>query len=441
MIQDSKLYLYTFASIFASMLAVGFVVVPIVINYIQTAYIELQIDVNRRQVESVAQVLSYQLQMGADPEDVREKLQVAIQGTETERGFLCMINRNDTRLLCHPNPEMVGAPVDQMNFTFDDVSSQKYTAWAHILKKGDPSGGILNRGEGKSNHINFVAPVPGTDWMLSSHENAERMQSELSYLRAILTIGAIVLGLILAIPASWAARRVSSRYEHKIEDKNQMLQKQNQELEEERQKSEWLLLNILPSSIANRLKQNEKNIVDSFENITVLFSDIVGFTEYSVRVNPELLIKNLNEIFSTFDALADKYQVEKIKTIGDAYMVAGGLPEPDVNHAQSVAEMGLEMLKIVKNYSLDNDEIKLRIGVHSGSAIAGVIGTSKFIYDLWGDTVNTASRMESHGIAGKIHVSEDTYLLLKDRFIFEERGEIEVKGKGRMRTYFLIDHK
>ncbi|OCQ97261.1 adenylate cyclase [Oscillatoriales cyanobacterium USR001] len=210
----------------------------------------------------------------------------------------------------------------------------------------------------------------------------------------------------------------------------------------EQEESERLLLNILPKAIAERLKQGDINIADGFPEVTILFADIVGFTEISSRVLPQKLVDLLNQIFSAFDRLSEQYGLEKIKTIGDNYMVAGGLPMPHPNHAEAIAEMALDMQQEMVKFSLEcGEKLNIRIGINTGPVVAGVIGTKKFIYDLWGDAVNTASRMESHGIAGKIQVSAVTYQLLQDKYLFEERGIIQVKGKGEMMTYLLMGRK
>ena len=194
--------------------------------------------------------------------------------------------------------------------------------------------------------------------------------------------------------------------------------------------------------IALRLKQGENPIADSFSDVTILFADLVGFTELSSRTTPQELVKLLNCIFSDFDQLTEKYHLEKIKTIGDNYMVASGLPLPRLDHAIAIADMALEMQEIMIKFNQKKGEfLRLRIGINSGSVVAGVMGTKKFIYDLWGDAVNTASRMESQGIPGKIQVTESTYQLLSEQYIFEPRGSIYVKGKGNMITYFLQGKK
>ena len=217
----------------------------------------------------------------------------------------------------------------------------------------------------------------------------------------------------------------------------------------EQKKSERLLLNVLPQEIAERLKSVQLKtkvhlktsgtiIADSFEEVTVLFADIVNFTEYAASISASELVNVLNEIFSEFDHLVEQYDLEKIKTIGDSYMVVGGLPVPSKDHAEAIAEMALQMQIVIQKFKRsDGSDFSLRIGIHTGQAIAGVIGTKKFIYDLWGDTVNVASRMESYGIAGCIQVTEATYQLLKNKYKLEQRSAINIKGKGEMITYLL----
>jgi class 3 adenylate cyclase len=213
-------------------------------------------------------------------------------------------------------------------------------------------------------------------------------------------------------------------------------------LQVERDRSESLLLNVLPQPIAERLKSGEGVIADRFPEITVLFSHIVGFTELSSSIRPQDLVAMLNSIFKEFDAIASRHGLEKIKTIGDAYMVAAGLPQYCDDHAMRAADMALEMLEAVEAFNRKSDaDLSIRIGLHSGSAVAGVIGTKKFAYDIWGDTVNIASRMESHGEPGMIHISEETASHLKYDYEIEPRGAITVKGKGMMETFYLLGRK
>lgn len=209
-------------------------------------------------------------------------------------------------------------------------------------------------------------------------------------------------------------------------------------IEEERARSDRLLLNILPQPIAERLKTGESRIVNSYDEVTVLFGDLVGFTSLSTRISPTLLVRMLDQIFSAMDELAERHGLEKIKTIGDAYMAAAGLPFPCVDHAQAAAHMASEMHKAVEQFSRQSGyDLQMRIGICSGPAIAGIIGRNKFIYDLWGDTVNTASRMESHGVAGRTQIAAATHERLRGQFRCEDRGTIEIRGKGPMQTFLL----
>jgi adenylate cyclase len=206
----------------------------------------------------------------------------------------------------------------------------------------------------------------------------------------------------------------------------------------EKQRSETLLLNILPQSIVSRMRNGETVIADSHEAATILFVDLVGFTSLSTQYPPDKVLEVLTKIFARFDSAVAAHGLEKIKTIGDAYMVAGGLPEPLLDHMHRAAELAIEMLAIVRQLR-DSQQIdlKARIGIHTGPVIAGVIGGRKMMYDVWGDTVNTASRMETSGAPDRIHVSAEMRRALGEAFLFEARGTLEIKGKGMMETYFL----
>jgi class 3 adenylate cyclase len=208
------------------------------------------------------------------------------------------------------------------------------------------------------------------------------------------------------------------------------------------ERAEALLHNILPASIAERLKADSSAIADGFDAVSVLFADIVDFTTLSARLSATEVVGLLNGLFSRFDAVAGRLGLEKIKTIGDAYMVAAGIPERRDGHARLIAEFALDIQKEISAFNAERgDSIRMRIGINSGPVVAGVIGKKKFIYDLWGDAVNTASRMESHGLPGMIQVTRDSYELLKDEYEFEDRGWIEVKGKGSIETFLLLGRK
>ena len=203
-------------------------------------------------------------------------------------------------------------------------------------------------------------------------------------------------------------------------------------------KSETLLLNILPKEIAAILKNESRTIADHYTDASVLFADMVGFTPLSAELPPVEMVELLNEVFSFFDSLLDKYDVEKIRTIGDSYMVASGLPRGRSDHAQALAHMALEMRDYISTHTFRNGQcVSFRIGINSGSMIAGVIGRRKFVYDVWGDAVNIASRMESHGVGGAVQITQTTYELIKDEFVCEPRGTVNVKGKGEMEVWLV----
>ena len=206
-------------------------------------------------------------------------------------------------------------------------------------------------------------------------------------------------------------------------------------------KSEALLLNILPAEIVKILRNEPRTIADHFEGASILFADVVNFTPLSESMTPIELVELLNEVFSQFDQLVEKYRLEKIKTIGDCYMVASGVPRARCDHAQALLGMALEMQEYVSSNEFFGRHLEFRIGLNSGPVVAGVIGRKKFIYDLWGDAVNTASRMESHGVGGIIQITRATYELVKDKFVCEPQGIIDVKGKGEMEVWFVAGHR
>jgi len=239
--------------------------------------------------------------------------------------------------------------------------------------------------------------------------------------------------------------RKLSRAERKLETLG-ILQEQNAnllrvlmaELDEERAESERLLLNILPEPIAQRLKTEPGVIADRYDAVSVLFADIVGFTPLSETLDAERLVEWLNDVYSVFDTLAQEHNVEKIRTIGDGYMAAAGVPFPLEDHAQALTRLALDMRSHFEALEpVRGHRVNFRIGIHSGPVVGGVIGTHKFQYDIWGDTVNTAARMESHGSPGRVQVSAATHEIIRHEFVCEPRGAIEVKGKGIMETWFV----
>lgn len=244
-------------------------------------------------------------------------------------------------------------------------------------------------------------------------------------------------------PILLRARIFSSLEKKRLRDLDrkhlEMLNQEKQLLEIEQMKTEKLMLNILPRPIAERLKRGEKNISGSYPDVTILFSDLVGFTKMSSKTTATELVRLLNDLFTRFDIRAEALGLEKIKTIGDAYMVVGGLPIPRPDHAALIAEMALGMFEDLQIFNQENNaELNMRIGMNSGPVVAGVIGFTKFSYDLWGNTVNTASRMESTSQQGRVQVSPSSYEALKDLYDFEDAGLMECKGLGEIRTHLLI---
>lgn len=247
-------------------------------------------------------------------------------------------------------------------------------------------------------------------------------------------------------PILLRARIFSSLEKKRLRDLDkkhlEMLNQEKELLEIEQLKTEKLMLNILPRPIAERLKRGEKNISGSYPEVTILFSDLVGFTKMSSQTSATDLVKLLNDLFSRFDKRAEALGVEKIKTIGDAYMAVAGLPIPRPDHAQLCAELALGMFEDLKAFNQDNGkELNMRIGLNSGPVVAGVIGFTKFSYDLWGNTVNTASRMESTSQPGRVQVSPVTYEAIKDDYLLEDGGLMECKGLGEILTHLLIAKK
>ncbi|MDB6167150.1 MAG: cya [Verrucomicrobia bacterium] len=216
------------------------------------------------------------------------------------------------------------------------------------------------------------------------------------------------------------------------------LRREKELLEIEQTKSEHLLLNVLPASIARRLKEGEETIAERYDDVTVLFADLVDFTSLVGRTDPDELVALLNDLFSRFDRIASRQRLEKIKTVGDCYLAVGGLPEPRADHAEAVADMALEMLTAVTALNrARGTSLRLRIGLSSGPVVAGVIGRQKFAYDLWGASVNLASRMQTSGLPDEVHVSADTATLLEGKFTLKERGAIAFKGMSRVKTFLL----
>lgn len=345
--------------------------------------------------------------------------------------------------------ELVNVVATQLGTVLQQKQAQAemkalFAAMTDVMTVRDVSGQCLN--VIPTNTTNLYKPPTG---MIGRklHDDLPPAQADLilkGILEAVSTQKTVSIEYCLPIGSKevWLAETISPLSEETailvardISDRK----KAEEALRLEQKKSEQLLLNILPEPIANQLKQNLGVIAQQFNEVTIMFADIVGFTPLSARLKPIELVNLLNQIFSSFDELAEQLGLEKIKTVGDAYMVAAGLPIPRADHAEAIAEMALAMQSTVQRFQSQlGENIQIRIGINTGIVVAGVIGTKKFIYDLWGDAVNIASRMESSGQPGSIQVTEATYERLKDKYVFQKRGIINVKGKGEMETYWLV---
>jgi class 3 adenylate cyclase len=244
---------------------------------------------------------------------------------------------------------------------------------------------------------------------------------------------------IMALTGNLLALRILERTRRGLFHRDLVIHEQADELEREKEKSDRLLRNVLPASISARLREGEARVADAYPSVTVLFADIVDFTPLAARLSAADVVDLLSGLFSAFDDLADERGIEKIKTVGDTYMAAGGLPEPVADHAVRVVDLGLAMLREAARPHGDLPPVRLRIGVHSGPAVGGVIGSRKFAFDVWGDTVNVASRLEAQGVPDRVHVSDTTRRLVGDRFAWEACGSIELRGHGAMETFFVVD--
>ena len=268
-------------------------------------------------------------------------------------------------------------------------------------------------------------------------------RSELVRQIALLVMSAVLgysIAHLLELNArrGYLAQRIIEEQSDELRRDRRRLAESESRLRAEKERSDALLRSVLPEVIADRITAEGTNIADGFAEATVLFSDIVGFTTLSQTLGPHALVELLNDLFTGFDELTERHGLEKIKTIGDAYMVAGAVPEYRRDHADAIARLALDMREYLRDFNRTHDtDLDIRVGIHTGPVVAGIIGKKKFAYDLWGDAVNVASRMESHGVAGEIQVTESTYHLLSRHFELERRGRIEVKGKGEIDTYLL----
>lgn len=425
MIKRSNLYVLTFLGVFLSLVLAGAILSPLLLHFIRTTYLSMSADTHKHEAKIVAQIIYNLIHLGQPENAVVQAIQKSLENTEETRGYICLVDENTGTFLAHPIANLVGKSLQDFNANFlsNLPLSKPMGLTAAIKGKKVDFGGLLTMPNGTEEIVNSFL-VPFTNIRVFSHENIKRLNHEIAKLQTASIIAFILIGFFVAFPASYAAYKVSRRYESVIE--------------EEQAKSERLLLNILPQSIAKRLKAEETNIANRYEDVSVLFVDMVDFTPLAAQMSPEQLVEILSYIFSQFDAISIKHGLEKIKTMGDAYMVAGGIPEFKENHLTCSINAGLEMMAFIQEEFSANIRLHVRIGLHAGPVVAGVIGTHKFTYDLWGETVNIAARLESTSLPSYIHCSEEVYNRMKNDFHFTPREKILLKGMGEVSTYFLV---
>ncbi len=389
---------------------------------------------------------------------VQNITETASQVMDVERVSVWLFDNNKTRLHCLD----LYIQSSNIHTEADFLGSDKFPNFFVALQENQnlQIEDVQNEEVLKELHLDYLAPLGIVSLLTSSFD----IGGELTGFLMFEQVGIERLWLLEEVSFASSLSELLS-----LGMEAQERRRAEDDLRVEKMRSERLLLNVLPKAIAERLKsspiytptnipinrtseiltksipklktESSTIVADTFEEVTVLFGDIVSFTEFASSVSANELVNMLNEIFSEFDRLVDHYGLEKIKTIGDSYMAVGGLPVPRPDHAEAIASMALDMQQsICKFIRPDGNPFQMRIGMHTGQAVAGVIGTKKFIYDLWGDTVNIASRMESHGIPGCIQVTDVTYQILKNKFQFDPQRTIEIKGKGEMTTYFLTGH-
>lgn len=429
----SLLPIYTFVVIFLVIVAVGLATVPVILRLVEAQYLELQSDINQRQAGAFTRFAELRLAEGVSEEEVLHELNAMLAGADADRGFTCIISQDSLEFLSHPMANKIGQPVASVAAELSTVGEATAPLpFEEVVASGQEGDGLLTMPGGRREVV-FLQSIPSARWTIATHENTERVDRELAGMRRIMIGGFLMLGLLVAVPSSYAARRVSSRYERVIEDRNKRIQN-------EQEVSEKLLLNILPASIAVELKGGREIIAQHHSEVGVLFADLVGFTPLTARIPADQLVCLLDEIFSAFDDLCERYGLEKIKTIGDSYMVCGNLPEAHPEHLEHLAAMALDMMTTIRELpSAEGMQLRLRIGMDVGPVVAGVIGKRKFSYDLWGDVVNTASRMESSAEPGEIRVTAVVEQELRGKFLFNAMPDAEIKGKGRMSTFRLLE--
>lgn len=414
-----------FAGIVLAVVAVAAVSVPLIQAEMNRIYISLQTDVNKRQAFNIAEYLRARLRNGATEQEVVQDVAALLSHSNAQKGYSCVINSKTGEYLYHADSTVVGKNVATKNAFYTGIKNNiKDEPFQNIVMNRQQGEGILFYPKMDNNYHESVSVInlPDYDITISTHENIEQIRTALDALGDNIILAAAGIGFFVALLATWISRRISLVYEKRIE--------------KERDKNDLLLRRALPGVVVDEINRTGSFAPKRYENTSVLFADISGFTELASEADPKLIISLLNSIFNRFDDLANQFGVEKIKTIGDNYMACVGSPLPQANHAEVMMQFAMQMLTVMAEINAKYQiNVHLRIGINSGAIIGGVIGQSKYAFDIWGDTVNVASRMESTGVVDGIQVSRPTYELLKTKHTFEPRGKIEIKGKGLVECF------
>lgn len=448
--RSRRLFISTFLAVLMTIFGIGSLGVLSILAVIETQYARIELEEVNSNVESVAKMLATLISAGEHPDTLLREFQSSIQGTEANRHYYCLIDRNTSELLCHPDTSMVGRKLTDMPSNIE-LEWGDATGFGVISKTGTVYAGILLSDDNLPVEVVSSIPLKGMPWRVNAHHNIQRLYVELRKVRTMVIWVSVAIGVLMAYPASWAARRVSRKYEKTIE-------LQAEELTKEQMRAENLLRAMLPESIAKLLKERQGIIADAHDEVSVLFADIAGFSSFASSHTATQVVRVLDEVFGRFDAITHRHGGEKIKTIGDNYMVAVGLPEASANHVEQAIELALDMIEATCSaFALVGVMLDIRVGLHCGPLVAGVIGTTRYSYDVWGDTVNVAARMEQHGVVGALHCSDDVVAAYArfvgtpyipgvaargtraeiGRFAFVSRGVIQVKGKGEMLTWLV----
>lgn len=398
--RSAMLFGVTFLSVLSVIFAVGSIAVFGVLEYVENRYHATVQESTYQQASAMARILESRVKAGVPLPEIAYTFQEFILGSHKAKSYMCLIRHTDARLICHPDSAMINAELERMPMSFADKPDSNATFGTAMAAGKEQYGRLTTTNEAEVEFV-YSVPVQGTPWVVNAHQNVSAVETEISSMRTTIIWSAALVGLIMAFPASVVARSISRKYEERIEI-------QSEEIARERERSEQLLLTIFPASIAEQLKEGQAPPAEQYESVSILFADISGFTELASKLQPTALVDLLNTIFTEFDSVAERVGVEKIKTIGDSYMAVAGLPIAVAYHEHKILSMALGLLQAVAAINkLHGTMLSIRVGVHTGTVVAGVIGKKKFAYDLWGDAVNIASRMEAYGVPNTVHCSEE----------------------------------